>query len=79
MLIDCETCAVRDVACGDCVVTFLFAALPVEAGRPTPVHLDPDEAGALQVLAEYGLVPPLRLDHGDEAGTQQPPRLASGT
>jgi hypothetical protein len=59
MLIDCETCAVRDLECGDCVVTFLLAAPPVGG-----VVLQDDEAGALAVLADSGLVPPLRLAQG---------------
>ncbi|HVX69347.1 MAG TPA: hypothetical protein VHA79_06605 [Mycobacteriales bacterium] len=44
----------RDVACDDCVVTFLLAAPPVEG-------LAEEEAGALAALAEGGLVPPLRM------------------
>jgi len=56
MLIDCETCAVRDLACGDCVVTHLL-----DVGLASPVDLATDEAAALRVLAEHGLVPPLRL------------------
>lgn len=64
MIIDCDTCTVREVACADCVVTYLLAAPPA-SGRPTPVDLDAAEAGALEVLAEYGLVPPLRLAQGE--------------
>ncbi len=77
MLIDCHTCEVRDIACDDCVVTVLLGptrldsgttfaeALPV--GTPLgahPIHevaLDADERAALAVLADSGLVPPLRL------------------
>ena len=65
MLIDCETCTVRDVECEDCVVTFLLATPPVVAGLPLGVRLSDDEAGALQVLADHGLVPPLRLAQGE--------------
>jgi hypothetical protein len=57
MIIDCDSCEMRDIACDDCVVTALLA---------TPPHgeLADDEAGALQVLAEGGLVPPLRMQPG---------------
>lgn len=55
MIVDCDTCEVREIACGDCVVTFLLDR------SPRPVELAEDEAGALQVLAEAALVPPLRL------------------
>jgi hypothetical protein len=53
--IDCDSCEVRGLACGDCVVTVLLGA------PPEGVELDPAEQVALGVLAESGLVPPLRL------------------
>jgi hypothetical protein len=53
--IDCDSCEVRAVACGDCIVTVLLGA------PPEGVELDPDEQRALEVLAGSGLVPPLRL------------------
>jgi len=52
VIVDCDTCTVRGPACGDCVVTFLLGP---------PGALDADEQRALGVLAESGLVPPLRL------------------
>lgn len=42
----------RDIACGDCVVTAFLAAPPA---------LSQAEVGALNVLSESGLVAPLRL------------------
>jgi hypothetical protein len=55
VLIDCETCTVREVACADCVVTALL-------GNPgSSVDLDEVEHVAVGVLAQHGLVPPLRL------------------
>jgi hypothetical protein len=70
MLIDCDACAVRGPACGDCVVTVLLAgpARHVNDGEPpgaqdapaTP-ELDAAERAAIAVLAGCGLVPPLRL------------------
>jgi len=57
MLIDCDTCAVRGPACGDCVVTVLLGAPPAGVG----VELDGAEQAAIAVLAGSGLVPPLRL------------------
>jgi len=52
--VDCGTCSVRGSACGDCVVSLLL-------GQPPELSLEPDERQALDVLAEAGLVPPLRL------------------
>ena len=52
--IDCDTCLVRGLSCHDCVVTALL-------GPPPELSLDVEEQQALQVLADSGLVPPLRL------------------
>ena len=49
MLIDCDTCTVRGVACGGCVVTALFEAPPEVA------HLGAAELHAIEVLARDGL------------------------
>jgi hypothetical protein len=62
MLIDCETCAAPDLypddpgrLCRDCVVTALLK-------QPTvPVEIDADERYAIALLADAGLVPPLRV------------------
>jgi len=55
VLIDCDGCAMRDLACGECVVTVLLAA----PGRE--LEVDEGERRALAVLADSGLVPHLRL------------------
>jgi hypothetical protein len=68
MLIDCDRCTMRDIACTDCVVTVLLG--PPGAARP---GFDDDEEAALEVLADSGLVPPLRLTLVD-TGTK-PPRI----
>jgi hypothetical protein len=68
MIIDCGTCAVAGAACSDCVVTVLLG-IPDVPGIPevpdtgvAPVTVVADEhAAAISVLAESGLVPPLRL------------------
>ena len=52
--IDCDTCVVRGLACHDCVVTVLL-------GPPPELGFDDDETRALGVLADSGLVPPLRM------------------
>jgi hypothetical protein len=55
MLIDCDTCKVRDIACSDCVVALLL-------GTPdASTDLDESEAAAFGILAAGGLTPPLRL------------------
>ena len=84
MIIDCDTCEVRGNACGDCVIGVLLGTPGTAAGDPgrgSPggearpsgapiVQLDAPERHALDVLADQGLVPKLRLVAG-------PPRRAS--
>ena len=52
VVIDCDTCAVRGPACRDCVVSVLLGV---------PTELLDDERAALDVLADAGLAPRLRL------------------
>lgn len=65
MMIDCDRCVVRGLACGDCVVSVLLGGPPagvaVEYDPANPVHVDAVEVAALDALAAGGLVPPLRL------------------
>jgi hypothetical protein len=56
MHIDCGVCTMRNIACDDCVVSVLL-------GGP-PVDWEDEEQRAIGVLAESGLVPPLRLVRG---------------
>jgi len=63
VLIDCDSCAVRGLACGDCVVTVLLGV------SPAGVELDAAEQAAISVLADQGLVPPLRLVATCDVGT----------
>ncbi|WP_421840028.1 hypothetical protein [Mycobacterium sp.] len=52
VVIDCDDCAVRGPGCRDCVVSVLLG---------TPETLLHDERAALEVLADAGLAPRLRL------------------
>ncbi|WP_084622502.1 hypothetical protein [Demequina oxidasica] len=75
MIIDCDTCEVRDKACGDCVVSFL--TIPVRAGASAShdthgVRMDADQEAAVEALVAGGLVPPLRLVHSAEPRTGAP-------
>jgi len=55
MIVDCDGCVMRDVACGDCVVTVLLGPMNGSIAE----HKD-----AFDVLASAGLTPPLRLVQG---------------
>jgi len=64
MVIDCDSCTAGPGACTDCLVSFLTIGVgPPGVGVPTAtVELDTAEERALGVLAEHGLVPPLRME-----------------
>jgi hypothetical protein len=54
MIIDCDSCVVRGLACGDCVVSVLL-------GVPENVEIDVLEQRAIDALGRAGIVPRLRL------------------
>lgn len=68
MVIDCGSCQMRELACGDCVVSVLLGP-PGQQGH----HVNADEQQALGVLADSGLVPPLRLVVNNGLPTQRHP------
>jgi hypothetical protein len=54
--IDCDECAMQATsACDDCVVTFICGRAPHEA-----IVIDVEEARAMRLLEQGGLVPRLR-------------------
>ncbi len=55
MHVDCAGCRARGPACTDCVISVLLGPISDD------VQLDDQEQAALQVMAESGLLPPLRL------------------
>lgn len=67
MVIDCTTCALRDVACGDCVVSHF---LSLQTPAPARHELPDAEVRALRVLQGAGMLPPLRMaaEEGRAAG-----------
>jgi hypothetical protein len=61
MVIDCGRCAMRGAGCQDCVVAVLSPASVTGYVPQVPDYLDEAEVRALGVLADAGMVPPLRL------------------
>lgn len=59
MIIDCDSCVVRGLACGDCVVSVLLG--------PPGVELDASEERAIEALGRAGIVPRLRLEPVDKS------------
>ncbi len=92
MIIDCDSCEVRGNACGECVIGVLLGVPGVprraddaaaravdEPSGASTVQLDAPERHALDVLADQGLVPRLRLVEGRShppAGRPGSPREA---
>lgn len=56
MIIDCDTCTMRDLACSDCVVSVLLTI----SERPN-AEITRAEVSAISALSDKGLVPPLRF------------------
>ena len=73
MIIDCGSCAVAGLACGDCVVTVLLGMPEVrpagigEPAAPGVPELPEEHVAAVAALAASGLGPPLRLVRGSKA------------
>lgn len=90
MIIDCESCVMRDIACKDCVVSVLIPG-PVlaqdgvakqgggEKSFPMTVsEMSSEEARVIDLLASRGMVPPLRYaqDGGFEGNSQESQALS---
>jgi len=56
MMIDCDSCTMKRVRCGDCVMSVLL-----EISAPDQRDLSEPTLTAITALAESGLVPPLRF------------------
>jgi hypothetical protein len=71
MLIDCDDCTARGDGCADCVVTALLGSVPAPG-------LPEETVAALGILADGGLLPPLRLVAGTGSEGRppgEPPRF----
>ncbi|PIE21451.1 MAG: hypothetical protein CSA64_01950 [Arachnia propionica] len=60
LIVDCANCQARPKDCQDCVVTVLL-------GEPSPTLFDATEQRAIAVLADCGLVPPMRMKRSTHA------------
>jgi hypothetical protein len=60
MIIDCDSCVVRGLACEDCVVSVLL-------GIPENVEIDALEQRAIDTLSRAGIVPRLRVERANRS------------
>lgn len=57
MVIECELCETRPDVAHDCMVAFLTDP----ERKRAPVHMDADQAAAVEFMVKGGLIPPLHL------------------
>jgi len=71
MIINCDDCAVRDIGCSDCALSFLFIKDSHQSDQAEhPHHSEgsnlceiPDEtARAIDLLSSRGIIRPLRFN-----------------
>ena len=58
MIINCGTCVMREIACGDCVISVLLEIKPLPGKN---AELTKGDEAAISLLSNAGLVPPLRF------------------
>jgi hypothetical protein len=66
MIIDCNSCVMRQISCADCVVTVLLnissnSPARDEGSKKKLTKLSKNQESAINNLASAGLVPPLRF------------------
>ena len=63
MIINCQTCVMREIACGDCVISVLLDIKPLPGKN---AEFTKGDEAAINLLSDAGLVPPLRFKAGDK-------------
>jgi hypothetical protein len=66
MIIDCNSCVMRQISCADCVVTVLLniggqSSTADDLANKNLTKLSQNQESAINNLASAGLVPPLRF------------------
>jgi len=58
MIISCDTCAVKDIGCEDCILTFFIS----KKSEAVLCEIPDSTAGAIELLSSRGIVRPLRFN-----------------
>ena len=71
MIIDCDSCIVREIACHDCVVSVILASgaksqNSIDSGEQAN-SIDDEEKSVLALLSSRGMVPPLRFSENSQS------------
>jgi len=61
MIITCDSCAVRDIGCNDCVLTYLLST-PKKDPIAQICEIPDSTAEAIDLLSSRGIVRPLRFN-----------------
>jgi hypothetical protein len=62
MIIKCETCAVRDIGCDDCILTFFITNKADKSSDEKLCEIPDSTADAIDLLSSRGIVRPLRFN-----------------
>ena len=84
MIIDCDSCVMREIACKDCVVSVLISSpakqnqVSAQVQAETLSEMSLEEARVIDLLASRGMVPPLRYAQtaGFEGNSQESQALS---
>jgi hypothetical protein len=58
MIISCNSCAVKDIGCEDCILTFFIS----KESEPAICEIPDSTADAIRLLSSRGIVRPLRFN-----------------
>jgi DNA-directed RNA polymerase beta subunit len=63
MIISCESCAVRDIGCEDCILTFFIAKSETKKeSEAIAIEIPDSTAEAIDLLSSRGIIRPLRYN-----------------
>jgi hypothetical protein len=67
MIISCESCAVRDIGCEDCILTFFVSKVDAKVGAKNEceaiaIEIPDTTAEAIDLLSSRGIIRPLRFN-----------------
>jgi hypothetical protein len=67
MIISCESCAIRDIGCDDCILTFFISKANTKAeskkvSEAIAVEIPDSTAEAIDLLSSRGIIRPLRFN-----------------
>jgi hypothetical protein len=63
MIISCESCAIQDIGCEDCILTFFVTKSESKKGfEAIAIEIPDSTAEAIDLLSSRGIIRPLRFN-----------------